>query len=83
MAKYFLIGEIGDGGVWLVDVQDRSVQRIEEEDLARGDRAEGDSFAAFNRARMDNKSLFQGVNLVVASQSRSGPSSHNRIEADH
>ena len=34
MAKFFFIGEVGDEGVWLVDVDSKSVERIEEPDFA-------------------------------------------------
>ena len=69
MAKYFLIGEVGDGGAWLVDVEDKSVRRIEETELA------GD----FGQARTDD-ALVRGVNLAVVSESRTGPSAHNRLQ---
>jgi hypothetical protein len=79
MAKYFLIGEVGDGGMWLVDLERKSVERIEEEDIATGVVPEGDIIVNFNQARMErNNALYQGINLAVASSSRSGPSSHNR-----
>ncbi len=79
MAKYFLIGEVGDGGMWLVDVDSKSVERIEESDIASGVVPEGDMIVNFNQARMErNNSLYQGINLAVASSSRSGPSAHNR-----
>lgn len=79
MAKFFLIGEVGDGGVWLVDVEGKSVQRIEEADLANSDVPEGDIVLNFNQARMEqNNSLYRGVNLAVAAESRMGPASHNR-----
>ena len=80
MAKYFLIGETGDDGMWLVDVESKSVERIEEADLAAGFVPEGDIIVNFNQARMErtNASLYQGINLAVASSSRSGPSAHNR-----
>jgi hypothetical protein len=79
MAKFFLIGEVGDGGVWLVDVEGKSVERIEETDLANSDVPEGDIVLNFNQARMEqNNSLFRGVNLAVTAESRMAPASHNR-----
>lgn len=79
MAKYFLIGEVGDGGMWLVDVERKSVERIEESDVASVAVPEGDIIVNFNQARMErNNSLYQGINLAVASSSRSGPSAHSR-----
>jgi hypothetical protein len=71
MAKFFLIGEVGDEGVWLVDVESKSVERIEEADLADSgvpSRMEGDN------------SMIRGVNLAVAASSRTGPSAHNRLQ---
>ena len=69
MAKFFLIGEVGDEGVWLVDVESKSVERIEEADLA----------GSGVPSRMDN-SMIRGVNLAVAAESRTGPSAHNRLQ---
>ena len=69
MAKFFLIGEVGDEGVWLVDVESKSVERIEEADLA----------GSGVPSRMDN-SMIRGVNLAVAASSRTGPSAHNRLQ---
>ena len=81
MAKFFLIGEIGDGGVWLVDVEGKSVQRIEEAELANSSVPEGDIVLNFNQARIErNNSMFRGVNLAVAAESRTGPSAHNRLQ---
>ncbi len=64
MAKYFLIGEAGDEGMWLVDVESKSVERIDDREAA-SDLA-GDSV--------------RGVDLAVAADSRSGPSAHNRLQ---
>lgn len=68
MAKFFLIGEVGDAGMWLVDVEGNSVQRIEEGDVAGDLRSEGDD------------TVVRGVNLAVVSESRSGLSAHNRLQ---
>ena len=71
MAKFFLIGEVGDEGVWLVDVDSKSVERIEEPDFAGSgvpSRMEGDN------------SMIRGINLAVAAESRTGPSAHNRLQ---
>jgi hypothetical protein len=65
MAKYFLIGEAGDEGMWLVDVESKSVERIDDREAA-GDLA-GDT-------------TVRGVDLAVVSESRSGPSAHNRLQ---
>ena len=66
MAKFFLIGEVGDEGMWLVDVEGKSVERIDESEAAAFDR--GDD------------TIVRGVNLAVVSESRSGPSAHNRLQ---
>jgi hypothetical protein len=65
MAKFFLIGEEGDQGMWLVDVESKSVERIDDADAAGFDR---------------DDTLVRGVNLAVVSESRSGPSAHNRLQ---
>ena len=69
MAKYFLIGEVGDEGAWLVDVEDKSVRRVEESELADD----------FGQSRGDD-TVVRGVNLAVVSESRSGTSAHNRLQ---
>ena len=68
MAKFFLIGEKGDAGMWLVDVEGNSVQRIEEGDVAGDLRSEGDD------------TIVRGIDLAVAAESRSGLSAHNRLQ---
>jgi hypothetical protein len=68
MAKFFLIGEKGDAGMWLVDVEGNSVQRIEEGDVAGDLRSAGDD------------TIMRGIDLAVASESRSGLSAHNRLQ---
>lgn len=64
MAKYFLIGEAGDEGMWLVDVESKSVERIDDREAA-SDLA-GDTL--------------RGVDLAVVSESRSSTSAHNRLQ---
>jgi hypothetical protein len=64
MAKYFLIGETGDEGMWLVDVESKSVQRIDDREVASELAGEG----------------VRGVDLAVVSESRSGTSAHNRLQ---
>jgi hypothetical protein len=64
MAKYFLIGEAGDEGMWLVDVESKSVERIEDRDAA---------------AELAGESV-RGVDLAVVAQGRSSPSAHNRLQ---
>ena len=55
------------------------MERIEESDLAGSDVPEGDIVLNFNQARIEqNNSMFRGVNLAVAAESRMAPASHNR-----
>ncbi len=68
MAKFFLIGEVGDGGVWLVDVESKSVQRIEEADLANSDVPEGDIVLNSTRPAWSRT-----IRSTAASISRSPP----------
>ncbi len=65
MAKYFLIGETGDEGMWLVDLETRSVERIDDREAA---------------ADLAGDTTVRGVDLAVASESRTGPSAHNRLQ---
>ncbi len=64
MAKYFLIGEAGDEGMWLVDGESKSVERIDDREAASA--LAGDSV--------------RGVDLAVVAESRSGASAHNRLQ---
>jgi hypothetical protein len=66
MAKYFLIGETGDEGMWLVDVEKKSVERIDDAQAAGFDRSDD--------------SIVRGVNLAVAAESRGAPAAHNRLQ---
>jgi hypothetical protein len=64
MAKYFLIGETGDEGMWLVDVESKSVERIDDREVATELAGDG----------------VRGVDLAVVSESRTGASAHNRLQ---
>lgn len=81
-ARYFLIGETGDAGAWLVDVQQKTVDRIDSSVLAGGaDMPDGDLVANLTELRGDrNFVAMQGVNLAIAADSRAELSAHNRRE---
>jgi hypothetical protein len=64
MAKYFLIGETGDEGMWLVDVESKSVERIDDREVVSDLAGEG----------------VRGVDLAVVSEGRSAASAHNRLQ---
>ncbi|HVY21401.1 MAG TPA: hypothetical protein VHA70_15165 [Bauldia sp.] len=64
MAKYFLIGEAGDEGMWLVDLESKSVERIENREAAVG---------------LDLEPL-RGVDMAIVAEGRSSPSAHNRLQ---
>jgi hypothetical protein len=83
-AKYFLISEVGDGGLWLVDTEAKSVSRFEEADLSAGASVpDGDLIANLTSLRLDrNYTIIQGVSLAVAAASLSGASAHSRREID-
>ena len=79
-ARYFIVGETGDAGAWLVDVEAGTVARINADDLAAGkDVPDGDLVANLVEMRLDrNFTIFQGVSLAVAAESLAGPSAHTR-----
>ena len=83
-ARYFIVGETGDAGAWLVDVEAGTVARINADDLAAGkDVPDGDLVANLDEMRLDrNFTIFQGVSLAVAAESLAGPSAHTRRESD-
>ena len=84
MARYFLISEVGDGGVWLIDVQQRSVERFEEADLGGANLVDSDLIENLTELRLDrNYTVIQGVSLAVAADSRNPPSARSRREGDH
>jgi hypothetical protein len=84
-ARFFLISEVGDGGLWLVDTESRSVTRYEESDLTKGGAhlPDSDLIGSLIRLRLDrNYTIVQGVSLAVAAESQSSASGHSRREVD-
>ena len=83
MAKFFLIGEVGDEGMWLVDVDAKSVERIPESEAAGFDRSDDAILRGVNLALVSESrtgpSAHSRVNVAVASESRTGPSAHSRV----
>ena len=81
-ARYFLVSETGDGGAWLIDVQERVVERIEESVLAGGANVpDNDLIANLIELRLDrNFVMTQGISLAIASESRTGASAMSRRE---
>jgi hypothetical protein len=78
MAKYFLIGEDGDDAVWLVDLENKTVEKFEGDQLAAADVEDDDLISNFEEVRKKGFSVISGVNLAVAAQSRTAASGHFR-----
>ena len=78
-ARYFIVGETGDAGAWLVDVEAGTVARINADDLAAGkDVPDGDLVANLVEMRLDrNFTIFQGVSLAVAAESLADGAMYN------
>ncbi|HMF69544.1 MAG TPA: hypothetical protein VK602_18265 [Phyllobacterium sp.] len=66
MAKYFIIGEAGKDELWLVDVQAKSVEQLTDADLQGAD-----FFKDVKEARKNGVSVVKGINIAVATDSRS------------
>ncbi len=81
-ARYFLISETGDGGAYLVDVEQGTVQRIEADTLAAGAAVpDSDLLSGLTDLRLDrNFTITRGVSLAIAASSLAGASSHSRRE---
>lgn len=81
-ARYFLVSENEDSGAWLVDVEQATVQRVDETLASDGKSVpEGDLIANLMDLRNDrNMTIVQGVSLAIAAKSMAGPSTHSRRE---
>lgn len=81
MAKYFLIGEDGDEAVWLVDLENKTVEKFDGDQLASADVEGDDLIANFEEVRKKGFSVISGVNLAVAAHSRTAASGHWRYRS--
>lgn len=81
--RYFLIGETGDDGAWLVDIETKTVERIDAETLESGANIPDSTIIAnLNELRTDRSfTIVHGVNLAIAASSLEAPSGHIRRES--
>lgn len=80
MAKYFLIGEEGQESVWLVDLENKTVEKFDSSQVSQADVDQEDLLANFGEVRKQGFSIISGVNLAVAAERRSTVSAHHRYE---
>jgi hypothetical protein len=83
MAKYFLIGEDGDDAVWLVDLENKTVEKFDGDQLAAADVEADDLITNFEEVRKKGFSVIWGVNLAVAAHSRTAASGHLGYRSPH
>ncbi len=67
MAKVFLIKSEDDDAVYLVDVEQKTVQRLDDDQVAEAGLTAGDP-------------MVQGVSVAIAAQSLAGPVSRKYFE---
>ncbi|EJN02136.1 hypothetical protein [Phyllobacterium sp. YR531] len=71
MAKYFIIGETDSKELWLVDLDNRSVEPLTEEILAKSQAADAGFVEILERARANGITTLKGVSIAIATNSRS------------
>lgn len=80
MAKYFVIGESGESELWLIDIDSRTVTPVTEAALKAA--ADADTIQIIGRARKDGFTVAKGINIAIASGTRTGAKANSYIESD-
>jgi hypothetical protein len=71
MAKYFIIGETGSNELWLVDVDNRSVEPVTDAALKKANAADPGFVGVVDKARKNGITTIKGISVAVATSSRS------------
>ncbi|SDP77217.1 hypothetical protein SAMN05428967_3356 [Phyllobacterium sp. YR620] len=71
MAKYFIIGETGSNDLWLVDVDNRSVEPVTDAALQKAGAADPGFIGVVDKARRNGITTIKGVSIAIATNSRS------------
>ena len=82
MARYLIIGVEGEEQLWLVDCQSETVERVDAQSLGGGDATEGDLASNISEARQEGFTVTRGIDLAIASESRTGVSVQVRFTGD-
>jgi hypothetical protein len=76
MPRYLIIGVEGEAERWLIDCQRETVERIDVEDLGGSNAADVDIASNMCEARREGFSIVRGIDVAIASESRTGVSAH-------
>ncbi|MGH6861755.1 MAG: hypothetical protein ACRECY_16000, partial [Phyllobacterium sp.] len=71
MAKYFIIGETGKDQLWVIDIAAKSVEPLTDA-IASADDASKCFFQSVKTIRQNGTTVIKGINIAIASDSRSG-----------
>ena len=82
MARYLIIGVEGEEQLWLVDCQSETVERVDAGTLGGSDVGHGDIAANLSEARGEGFTIVRGIDLAIASESRTGIVVHARFTGD-
>lgn len=80
MTKYFIIGEVGESELWLIDIENRTVTSVSEAEL--GNSADSDTLQVIEVARTSGFIATKGVNIAIVSGSRTGAKAQSYSESD-
>ncbi|MEI4484117.1 MULTISPECIES: hypothetical protein [unclassified Phyllobacterium] len=71
MAKYFIIGETDAKELWLVDLDNRSVEPLTDITLAKSQAADAGFVEILDKARASGITTLKGISIAIATNSRS------------
>ncbi len=77
MAKYFIIGETNSNELWLVDVDNRSVEPVTDAALKKSNAADPGFIGVIDKARKNGITTIKGVSVAVATSSRTDAKSNS------
>jgi hypothetical protein len=82
MAKYFVIGESGESELWLIDIDSRTVTPVTEAALKSSTAADADTLQTINSARKHGFTVVKGINIAIASGTRTGAKAQSYSEGE-
>ena len=79
MAKFLIVGVKGEGNLWLVDCERRTVERIEAGNVAGTNASDADLIANTGQARAEGFVITRGIDFAVAAENRADAVAHGRF----
>jgi len=77
MAKFFVIGETGSNDLWLVDVDNRTVEPVTDAALKKSKAVDPGFVGIIDQARKNGITTIKGVSIAVVTSSRSVAAAHS------